>query len=1049
MGWGILFGNYKKVGVIYENKESGTKIFEMMEKSTKITYALKRIGPFDDSTRKILFKRESHALKKLNKYDNIVNLYNSNMAIGRKDNKVYGFLLLENIPGKSMDKIVYEEEDLNEIDKYTISIGIIDAIINAHNNNILHRDIKPSNIMIYDKVKVKVIDFGISKIKTLIDDGTVQDMKSKDYCAPEVSLRADASELSDIYSIGAVIYKLFTRNNPPEPSIFVEAIDNSSMNSKLKEIIKSMVQVDKEQRECDLEKIRNEIKALKSERVSITDKYSFNLDSNLFHKLKERNVINKSISINEFTKKTLKEDFKEVYGLINKDGEYEFLGEKYIIKCIYEKNNFYISELYIPLEDQRLRFKKKATILEGLYLFNDKNITSCVNELLKIKLENYEIEYKSKKNQNTKFYDYFVEWKNYLSDSIDNEKNKCVEFSIKGFVIKGDILKLNIEEFFNKDIDSIKDETCFIIEYCEKDKPRYIKLGELERIENTENELYLYIKLNNRSPVSKIKRLLKDGKTIKEDYMYKISAYQKQIKAIDSLYEDTYEANNLKNIILDISEPQKIDEIGDMVIKGKLNTYQVDAVKKFIASDSISLIQGPPGTGKTSVINTIIEKVLEEEQKYNNVPKILVVSQSHTAVDNILEGILKRNKNIKVFRVGAEKDIATSIKEEFTLESLKEKFEKNVNKHCQEYRDSIGEFITQDYTNSEDKISKILQIQDQWMERIKTSDDIEYQIINDAVIVAGTCIGFSSNFYIRDIPFDYVIVDEAAKATTPELLVSMIKAKKILLVGDHMQLPPYVDANGIKWVDKEMMKRLKTSLFTNLYGILPKTHRQRLKIQYRMHTNIGNLISHVFYDNDVENGVDDKEKQHPITEYKQYSIIWLDTSNIGEGRKHKPTIGKSYINRCEVEIIKQFIKENIEVIEKSNKNIGIITGYSAQRDSIKRSINNYNLSNNISVNTVDAFQGREKDIIFYSTVRSSEDNSSIGFQKEAERINVAFSRAKELLIIVGDLIMFDNWNIDENKFPEIIDFIKENEDKCLIVDCSKEEKYGQVFRKIK
>ena len=100
-----------------------------------------------------------------------------------------------------------------------------------------------------------------------------------------------------------------------------------------------------------------------------------------------------------------------------------------------------------------------------------------------------------------------------------------------------------------------------------------------------------------------------------------------------------------------------------------------------------------------------------------------------------------------------------------------------------------------------------------------------------------------------------------------------------------------------------------------------------------------------------------------------------------------------------------------------------------------KNLNLKNIADNIDINTVDAFQGRQTDIIIYSTVRSSKKNSSIGFQKERERLNVAFSRARRLLIIVGDLDFINNYAIRDNKFPDIIKYIKENKDYCQIIDC--------------
>ncbi|KZL89178.1 AAA domain-containing protein [Clostridium magnum] len=1036
-----MFENYEEVGTIYYNKITGSRIKELKDKETGECYAAKIVGPIDDSLKNTIFNRELNALKVLNKYDNIVTLHHNEMGINRKDNKRYGILLLEKINGKSLDKI--QLSDIEGTDRYKISIGIIEAINNAHINSIIHRDIKPSNIMI-EGTNVKVIDFGISKIKSCIDEGTVQDMKSKEYCAPEVALRSDASELSDIYSIGAVIYNLFTGQKPPQPAQFEETIDNSELREDLKEILKRMLKELPEKRESNLEKIKKELEET-IKNVNINQyKYYFYIDSKVFSNAKMKMIIKNSININEFTRAVLPKDFKSSYGFIKDNGEYEFLGEEYIMKCILENNIFYIYEIYNPMEDQKIRFKKKALRIEGKLIFNSSKIENNSNRKLDVMLNNQKDIYNSKTEKDNVFFNYFKLWKNYLCDSIDHEKCKGVEFSYKEYKIENKKIILKVNDFLNRDVDDLKDDTKFIIEHIEAGKQAITRIGSFEGTEYIDGDTYIIINIDEKESKGRIKRLLDMGLNLKDDYTYKIKAYKKQITAINQLRDDNYESKNLKDIILDYTKPKLIGNLKEVKFRSKLiNEYQKSSVRKFLSSESIALIQGPPGTGKTTVINEIIFQILQEGKRFMNLPKILVVSQSHTAVDNILEGLLKENLDIKIFRVGNEKNISDRIKDEFTISVLKEKFIERIKEKCSEYSKRFNEI-----NKNDEKNMKIIEIQKEWLERINSSDDIECQIINSAVVVAGTCVGFSSNQNIKEMLFDYVIVDEAAKATTPELLVSIIKAKKILLVGDHMQLPPYVNDNGIEWVDEETLKELKTSLFTTLFKPLglPETHKQKLGTQYRMHPNIGNLISHVFYEDTIDSGVSEAEKQHPIDELKEYSIIWYDTSGCGKKKQHKKTPGNSYYNSCEVEIIKDFIRKYSELISNEGNDIGIITGYSAQKALISKEISNYNLDNKIDVNTVDAFQGREKDIIIYSTVRSSDKNTSIGFQKEAERINVAFSRAKKLLIIVGNMNMFSVWGTDRERFPEVVLYIKENSEKCLIVDCSKEKINGRIFK---
>ncbi|EHI98159.1 serine/threonine protein kinase [Clostridium sp. DL-VIII] len=1037
-----MLENYKKVGTIYDNKHNNSKIFEVKEKDGEEHYAVKLIGPLDDSLKNTIFTREINALKKLNKYKNIVTLYHNEVGTNKKDNKKYGILLLELVNGESLDKI--EIENLDDIEKYKISIGIIEAVLNAHNNSIIHRDIKPSNVMV-DGTNVKIIDFGISKIKSCIDEGTVKDFKSKDYCAPEVALRGESSELSDIYSIGAVIYYLFTGNKPPQPQHFEDKINILGLRGDFKELLVSMIKEIPEERESNLEKLKNSIEEIIKKVDSVVNKYYFNIDTELFELSKRKLIIKRSMNFNEFTKSILPNDFKTTFGLINNNDQYEFIGEKYIIKCIYEKNIFYIFELNTLLDDEKIRFKKRASDVIGKLFFDSSSRTDNCNDKLDILLDNYREEYNSNARKNNLFYDYFKTWRSYLIDSIEHEKVSGIRFSYSRFKIDGNKLTLEINEFSNKSVDDIKENTQLLIQQSVGEKELITRIGTYDSCEYSKGKTYINININKKESITKIKNLLNLKLLIQEDYLYKIISYQRQLAAINVLQEDNYECKNLKDIILDIKEPRRISELKNVNFKSELmNEYQKSSIYKFMASENIALIQGPPGTGKTTVINEVIYQILNENVDSNERPKILVVSQSHPAVDNILEGLIKKDFNLKIFRVGDEKNISEEISSKFTVDILKKNFINNIENNCRDYSEKLSEINLELEENS--RLKNILNIQKEWIERLSSSDDIEYQIISNAEIVAGTCIGFIANPIIKEMLFDYVIIDEAAKATTPELLVSIIKAKKILLVGDHKQLPPYIESSKFDWTDNKTIKELRTSLFTNLYGILPDTHKEMLKRQYRMHPNIGDLISKTFYDGGVAAGVSAKDKQHKINELEGYSIVWYNTSNMGKIRKHKKTSGKSFYNVCEAEIIKEFIKRHTEIILEENINVGIITGYSAQKDLIRRKIKNYNLSNQIDVNTVDAFQGREDDIIIYSPVRSSDEDYRIGFQKEAERINVAFSRAKVLLIIVGDIDMYSRWREEENKFPEIVSYIRENPSECLIIDCSKEKTYAKLFR---
>ena len=415
-------------------------------------------------------------------------------------------------------------------------------------------------------------------------------------------------------------------------------------------------------------------------------------------------------------------------------------------------------------------------------------------------------------------------------------------------------------------------------------------------------------------------------------------------------------------------------------------------------------------------------------------PKILIVSQSHTAVDNILEGLGKVIDNpLDIIRIGAEKNISEEIAKKYTIAAHREQLVSEIRNNVQQYikkkKDLIDNIADK---NESKKWEAVKQIQEDWLKRLVDQNSLDYQMIRSAVVIAGTCVGFLSNEVIKDMSFDYVIIDEAAKATTPELLVSIIKAKKIILVGDQNQLPAYADAEVSPTLAK-LTKNPDYRLFDILYNSLPDTHKQILTTQYRMIENIGNLISKVFYNGIIDTGCNDDEKQHGLSRYRGKSIVWFDTS-ANEKKSQKRTKGGSYINEEEKRITLEILDDLKTTGELNGLDIGIITGYSGQKELLRKSIKATGLdkiASRIDINTLDAFQGRENDIIIYSTVRTRD---SIGFQKEKERVNVAFSRAKKLLIICGDKNFFYNFDDQDNKFVEIIDYISEGE-KCEIIQC--------------
>lgn len=351
--------------------------------------------------------------------------------------------------------------------------------------------------------------------------------------------------------------------------------------------------------------------------------------------------------------------------------------------------------------------------------------------------------------------------------------------------------------------------------------------------------------------------------------------------------------------------------------------------------------------------------------------------------------------------------------------------------------------------------TKIEKLVEDWKEQIGRGQGLLEESLMDATLVGSTCLGLSRLERV-DFRFDWVIIDEAGKATPSEVIVPMCLGKKVVLVGDHKQLPPVIDQELLKYQDDESVSKddLETSLFEYLADSLNDDCKDILTDQYRMHPAIGRLISQVFYDNDLNSKSKIEEKTLPLSLYESKPLVWLSTSHNPKERKEEEKIGRdeiTYRNPFEVAIIfRELVKINAEIhdngIVNINKETGeeekisvaIIAGYSAQKDLIVRKYETEykNVLNDITleINTVDAFQGRETDIVFYSIVRSN-PIGKIGFLKDARRLNVAFSRARKLLIIVGDhecVNTIASFGKNPNPFPKIINHFMRNTDTCLI-----------------
>lgn len=498
---------------------------------------------------------------------------------------------------------------------------------------------------------------------------------------------------------------------------------------------------------------------------------------------------------------------------------------------------------------------------------------------------------------------------------------------------------------------------------------------------------------------------------------------------------------------------------------------QLKAVKKATGNQNIFLIQGPPGTGKTTVIAEIIEQLVKSGEK------ILVSGQNHVAVDNVLLKLAK-NPRLNLLRVGNVDKIddkvvqynvdnmINSYREEYQLflsnqlfllssfidlkskniddSHLKLRFNllvdditKNYDKLRVHFRDKHFNFY-QGITNLNlYELNKIKKDFEEWInEDIEIIDLLVKPIVyKDVNVVFATCIGIKGDdvFQEADFKFDTVIVDEAGKANITETLVPMELGKKVILVGDQKQLPPYIDSSlldiensssfpnslyGNSYQLDEIKHATETSFFEFLInrinsGDFPSENLELLNFQHRMHPNIGEFVSKSFYDGEVKMGHGTSNHTLVLKAPFNKEIIFFDTSNVPDSYETKENF--AVWNNIEADILIEHILPNLQGQILKSKEIAIIAPYKSQVALIKKKIRESEepFFSNIDIATLDSFQGKEYDVIIFSFTRAADHSKpqyingkkvfvKVGFLDDARRLNVAFSRAKKKLILIGN-----------------------------------------------
>ena len=426
-----------------------------------------------------------------------------------------------------------------------------------------------------------------------------------------------------------------------------------------------------------------------------------------------------------------------------------------------------------------------------------------------------------------------------------------------------------------------------------------------------------------------------------------------------------------------------------------MNSTQEEAVNKVLRAKDVAIVHGPPGTGKTT---TLVEAIYETLRREN---QVLVCAQSNMAVDWISEKLVDRG--INVLRIGNP----TRVNDKMLSFTYERRFEAHP-----EYellwaiRKAIRELRAQRKRGGGKYHQKLERLKERATE---LEVRINAQLFSEARVIACTLVG-SANRLLEGQKFGTLFIDEAAQALEAACWIPIRRVSRVILAGDHCQLPPTV--KSFEALKAGLGKTLMERIVENKPDVVTL-----LKMQYRMNEEIMRFSSDWFYGNQVESAPEVKFRS--ILDL-DIPMTWIDTSdfrseNLELGDEISFTeefVGESFgrINKAEAELTLLVLEQYFEKIGKARilderLDVGVISPYRAQVQYLRRLLKNKEFfkpfRHLISVNTVDGFQGQERDIILISLVRAN-DEGQIGFLRDLRRMNVAITRARMKLIILGD-----------------------------------------------
>lgn len=426
----------------------------------------------------------------------------------------------------------------------------------------------------------------------------------------------------------------------------------------------------------------------------------------------------------------------------------------------------------------------------------------------------------------------------------------------------------------------------------------------------------------------------------------------------------------------------------------KLNTMQQLAVDQILSANDLAIVHGPPGTGKTTTLVQAIKALIKQDHQ-----QILVVAPSNTAVDLLSEKLA--DEGLNVLRVGNPARVSERLMS-LTLDSKmaehpQTKELKTLKKQANEYKNMAHKY-KRNFGKAEQEQRKALFSEAHKI--MKEVGNIEQYIMDDlltkAQVITATLVG-ANHYTVRNRKYHTVVIDEAGQALEPACWIPILKAKKVVFAGDHCQLSPTVKSNVAA------RNGLSTTLLEKCVALHPEAV-VLLEEQYRMHETIMGYSSQVFYQGKLKaNAAVAGHLLFP----EDKPLAFIDTAGCGFDEKNE---GTSSTNPEEAVFLLKHLTQLVQQLKlkytpETFPSVAVISPYKQQVYILKDLLlNNPELqvyATQISVNTIDSFQGQERDVVYISLTRSNAEGT-IGFLADTRRMNVAMTRAKKKLVVIGD-----------------------------------------------